>query len=111
VPQLPLGLRPVLSTLVAHPPGPCWPCVRYRSNQGGTKAFDGVIGGGQGFSGRGVSNGESRPVPEDLGGPLLLVAIVTAYTPRMSLPPDQLSPALPKRPSADNRSTPLSQRA
>ena len=34
-------------------------------------------------------------MPEDLGGPPLPVAIVTAYRPRMSLPPDQLPPSTP----------------
>jgi hypothetical protein len=38
-------------------------------------AFDGAIGGGQGFSGRGVSNGEGRLVLEDLGGPPLPMAV------------------------------------
>src|SRR6476661_8463275 len=44
-----------------------------------------------------------RPAPEDLGGRPLPVALVTAYRPRMSLPPDQPPPSEKPKMSAEER--------
>ena len=62
--------------------------VRYRSNQSSTNAFRSVIEEAHLFG-----QGRDRLVPEDLDGPPLLKAFVTAYRPSMSLPPDQPPPA------------------